>query len=134
LRKPVRSTSEALALFSDRLGEFQRGYCSAIDRVLQLRKPTIVCTIYEGNLGPEEARIARVALMTFNDIILRAAFARRVSIIDLRFVCTEAADYANPIEPSGLGGRKIAQAIAFACGAVGAPDPVSVHVGRRSTE
>ena len=33
-------------------------------------------------------------------------------MIDLRLVCCEAADYANPIEPSGSGGRKIAKAIA----------------------
>jgi GDSL-like Lipase/Acylhydrolase family len=134
LNKAVRSTSETLKLFSGRLREFQRRYGSAIDGALELGKLTTVCTIYEGNLEPEEARIARVALMTFNDIILRAAFARRVPVIDLRFICTEAADYANPIEPSGSGGRKIAEAIAFACGAIKAPAPVPVHVGRRSGE
>ena len=134
LNTPVRSTSETLELFSRRLREFQRRYASAIDAALELGKLTTVCTIYEGNLGPEEARIARVALMTFNDIILRAAFARRVPVIDLRFFCTEPADYANPIEPSGPGGRKIAEAIAFACGAVKAPAFVPVHVGRRSGE
>jgi hypothetical protein len=32
-------------------------------------------------------------------------------VIDLRLVCTEPADYANPIEPSSRGGEKIAQAI-----------------------
>jgi hypothetical protein len=29
----------------------------------------------------------------------------------LRFVCSSAADYANPIEPSSAGGAKIARAI-----------------------
>jgi lysophospholipase L1-like esterase len=130
LSTTVRSTGETLALFSDRLGEFERSYGFAIDRALQLGKPTAVCTIYEGALEPEEARIARVALMTFNDIVLRTAFARGVPIIDLRFVCTEAADYANPIEPSGSGGRKIAEAIARACGALQASSPVPVHIGR----
>jgi hypothetical protein len=128
LNTPVRSTSETLELFSGRLREFQRRYGSAIDATLALGKLTTVCTIYEGNLEPAEARIARVALMMFNDIILRAAFARRVPVIDLRLVCTKAVDYANPIEPSGSGGRKIARAIAFACGAVEAPGPVPVHV------
>lgn len=128
LSQPVRSTSEALALFSDRLREFQRSYGRAIDRALQLRKPTIMCTIYEGNLEPQQARIARVALMTFNDVLLRAAFARGLPVIDLRFICTEGVDYANPIEPSGAGGRKIALAIARACGAVDKAAPVLVHV------
>jgi hypothetical protein len=129
LRTPVRSTGEALSLFSDRLSGFRRSYSLAIDSALQLKKPVIACTIYEGNLEPAEARTARVALMMFNDIILRAAFARRISVIDLRFICTEAADYANPIEPSGSGGRKIAAAIARACGALGASAPVAVHLG-----
>ena len=129
LSKRVRSTSETLALFADRLREFQRRYGSAIDRALQLGMPATVCTIYEGNLEPEEARITRVALMTFNDIVLRTAFGRRVPVIDLRFICTAAADYANPIEPSGSGGRKIAQSIALACGVLDGPVPVPVYVG-----
>jgi hypothetical protein len=32
-------------------------------------------------------------------------------MIDLRFVCSSPADYANPIEPSSIGGAKIARAI-----------------------
>jgi hypothetical protein len=42
---------------------------------------------------------------------------RAIDVIDLRLVCTEASDYANPIEPSGTGGKKIADAIAAAVGA-----------------
>ena len=34
------------------------------------------------------------------------------ALVDLRLVCTEAADYANPIEPSTAGGAKIARAVA----------------------
>ena len=63
-------------------------------------------------LDPPEADVARIALMTFNDVILRCGFERHLSIIDLRLVCSEKADYANPIEPSGSGGLKIAKAIA----------------------
>jgi hypothetical protein len=44
-------------------------------------------------------------------------------VIDLRLVCTEPADYANEIEPSGPGGRKIAAAVARSVGA--APGEVS---------
>ena len=32
-------------------------------------------------------------------------------VLDLRLVCTEAADYSNAIEPSSVGGAKIARAI-----------------------
>ncbi len=87
-------------------------YRQAIDRVLRLRLPTTVCTIYNGNLpDPQQARVARIALMMFNDVILRAALEHGLPIIDLRLVCDEPEDYANPIEPSGQGGAKIAQAI-----------------------
>jgi hypothetical protein len=44
------------------------------------------------------------------------AFDSRLPVIDLRLVCTEPADYANPIEPSSRGGEKIARAIIGALG------------------
>jgi hypothetical protein len=79
---------------------------------LALGRQTTVCTIYEGDLEPPAlAAAARAALVFFNDVILRVALQRRTGIIDLRLVCTEPADYANPIEPSGAGGQKIAAAI-----------------------
>ena len=51
-------------------------------------------------------------------IILGYALQHRLDVIELRAICSEPADYANPIEPSGHGGRKIAQAIARVLGAV----------------
>jgi hypothetical protein len=51
-------------------------------------------------------------LAVFNDEISRAAFAHRLPLIDLRLICSDDADYANPIEPSAKGGAKIAGAIA----------------------
>ena len=36
---------------------------------------------------------------------------RGLPIIDLRVLCNDDADFANPIEPSAIGGQKIAQAI-----------------------
>jgi len=60
--------------------------------------------------------VARVGLTAFNDVILRVAFECRFQVIDLRLVCSEAADYANPIEPSSAGGQKIARAIIASLG------------------
>jgi hypothetical protein len=108
---PVRSTAQALELFRDRLVDFEANYTNALDSVLALGRTTTVCTVYNGNFPPPDADRARVALTLFNDTILRCALKRNVSVIDLRLVCTEAADFANPIEPSGPGGRKIALAI-----------------------
>jgi hypothetical protein len=126
----VKSTAEALTLFGERILRFEHAYLAAIDGALALRRDTTVCTIYNGNLGAREAALARVALMMFNDVILRVAFERGLRVIDLRFVCSEAADYANPIEPSGRGGRKIAQAIARSVGAAeGHLHPATVYAG-----
>ena len=112
----VRSSAETLALFADRLDAFAASYGAAIDAVVALRRHTVVSTIYNGALAPDQAAIARVGLMMFNDVIVRAAVARRLDVIELRAICTEPGDYANPIEPSGEGGRKIARAVARAVG------------------
>ncbi|HYF89222.1 hypothetical protein [Azospirillum sp.] len=61
---------------------------------------------------PLRQRLVVTGLTVFNDVITRAAFARGLPLIDLRLICDEAADYANPIEPSVQGGGKIARAIA----------------------
>ena len=115
LSSPVRSTADALRLFGQRIGAFEQSYRRGLAPVLALRKPVTLCTIYNGDLPDrEQAALARVALMMFNDTILRVAFEHRLASIDLRLICSEREDYANPIEPSGCGGRKIAIAIARA--------------------
>lgn len=108
----VGSTREALLLFGARAASFEQRYRVAIQAVVARLPRTTVCTIYNGNLPPEQAQAARVALMLFNDAILRVAFELELGVIDLRLVCSQPSDYANPIEPSGSGGAKIARAIA----------------------
>src|SRR5215467_11861764 len=105
-------TAEALTIFGRRMFQFEAEYRSAIDAALMLKREITVCTIYNGNLGEPEGPLARVGLTIFNDVILRIAFERHLSVIDLRLVCSDPSDYANPIEPSGSGGKKIAAAIA----------------------
>jgi hypothetical protein len=111
----VSSTTEALRLFGERSARFEAEYRDAMTRVLASGKSLTLCSIYNGNLDASEAPVARIALMLFNDAILRVAFEQELDLIDLRLVCADPADYANPIEPSGSGGRKIAQSIAHAC-------------------
>jgi hypothetical protein len=116
LNLPVASTRDALHLFGDRVGKFEQSYRAAILAVTRRVARVTVCTVYNGNLPANEAPSARVALMTFNDAILRVAFELGLDVIDLRLVCSEPTDYANPIEPSGSGGLKIARAIVDALG------------------
>lgn len=72
-----------------------------------------MCTIYNGSF-PDASyqRLVSTALMVFNDVILRVGIEFGLTILDLRFVCSSASDYANPIEPSSIGGEKIARCIA----------------------
>jgi hypothetical protein len=114
----VRSTAEALTLFADRLAPFEASYRAAIGEVVALGRPVTVCTVYNGALAPDQATVARIGLTLFNDVILRVAFELRLGVIELRTICDERSDYANPIEPSGQGGLKIARAIARAIGAL----------------
>jgi hypothetical protein len=107
----VGSTTEALLLFAERLSVFDESYRQAIQAATSLGRPTTVCTIYNGQFPDELRHAARVALMMFNDVIQTVAREFGVDVIELRNVCTEESDYANPIEPSGSGGRKIAHAI-----------------------
>jgi len=128
VRLSIKSASDALLTLGKRAQGFERGYRAAIDRVRRLGRPTTVCTIYNGNLSGQEGAAARVALMAFNDAILRVAFEEHLQVIDLRLVCTEPADYANPIEPSSRGGEKIARAIMRSLGlATPAADPSRVY-------
>ncbi len=114
---PARSTADALRLLGQAVDRFEANYRSAVRLVLDRGLPATLCTIYNGAFEePDLAARARVALMMFNDVILRVAFEHHASAIDLRLICNEKADYANPIEPSGQGGRKIAKAIVRATG------------------
>lgn len=117
LSLPVRSTGEALALFGERVGRFEANYRRAITPVVASGRAVTLCTIYNGDLQDRaQAAAARVALALFNDVIVRTALEHRTGLIDLRLVCTAPSDYANPIEPSGPGGRKIAAHIVVALG------------------
>jgi len=113
----VSSSTQALEVFADRIDAFERAYRSAVRRAVSLGRYTAVCTVYNGALEPERARIARVGLSLFNDVIVRTAVDLRLDALELRLVCSDPADYANPIEPSGTGGAKIARAIARMVGA-----------------
>jgi hypothetical protein len=109
---PVRSTAEALAGLADIADEFERRYQRMLTEVLALELPTAICTVYYPRFpDPALQRVAVTGLTVFNDCIIRAAFAHGIPLLDLRFICTEEGDYANPIEPSAQGGAKIAEAI-----------------------
>jgi hypothetical protein len=112
LEDPARSMAEALTVLAGVAADFERAYQLMLEDLLGRRLPTAVCTIYNPRFADaQRQRLAVAALCIFNDAIIRAAFARGIPLIDLRLICDDDRDYANPIEPSARGGAKIAAAI-----------------------
>ena len=104
--------SKALDSLADVSSAFESEYRLAVDACLRPRLPLAVCTIYNGCFpDPSFQGIASLALAIFNDVIIRVAVEQGFPVIDMRLICTAPADYANPIEPSSIGGEKIAKAI-----------------------
>jgi len=112
LQMKVSSSAEVFDRLSDLASTFESYYRKMLQAVLNLNKPTTVCTIYYPRLPEDFAqKIAVAALATFNDVIIKQAFLAGIPLIDLRLVCNEDSDYANEIEPSEAGGGKIAKTI-----------------------
>jgi hypothetical protein len=112
LQQKAASSAEVLNKIADIAGAFAADYNKMMQALLTLNKPTAVCTIYYPRMRDALIqKLAVAALATFNDVIIKHAFMAGVPLIDLRLVCNEEADYANEIEPSAAGGKKIANAI-----------------------
>jgi hypothetical protein len=111
LQEPAESYSEVLAGLADMHEQFRRQYRDMLQVVLSHGKPAAVCTVYDAI--PELGRVEATGLCLFNDVILREAFQAGIPVIDLRLVCVDAGDYStvSAIEPSTVGGGKIARAI-----------------------
>ncbi len=112
LQQKAASSAEVLNKLADVASTFEEHYGEMLRAVLSLKKATAVCTIYYPRMpDPFIQKVAVAALTVFNDVIIRQAFMAGIPLIDLRLVCNEDADYANEIEPSEAGGKKIAGAI-----------------------
>jgi hypothetical protein len=112
LDAPTATVASSLETLAEVAAAFVTRYRAAVDACSKTRLPLTVCTIHDGCF--EDAafqRIASTTLALFNDAIIRVAVERALPVIDLRFVCARPEDYANPIEPSSIGGEKIARAI-----------------------
>jgi len=112
LGQSAGSVGEGMMVLAQAQSRFAERYSAMLEAVLGEGLPTALCTIYDANFPEPEGRVVTAALSLFNDAITRAAFSSGLALIDLRLICAEPGDYANPIEPSEQGGAKIARAIA----------------------
>ena len=112
LNEPARSVGEGLHKVAAVGDAFRADYRAMLDQAVGRKLPVAVCTIYDPRFADAlQRRIGSAALAILNDAITREAFARDISLIDLRVLCDSDQDFANPIEPSVQGGSKIARAI-----------------------
>jgi hypothetical protein len=112
LERATQSVSGALSLLAEVRERFRAEYQAMLDAVQAAARPAALCTIYDPRYpDPQRRLLAGTALTLLNDVITREAFARGLSLLDLRVLCGQDADFANPIEPSVQGGQKIAEAI-----------------------
>jgi hypothetical protein len=99
-----------------------------LTNALSYNLPTILLTIYHPCFNHSEIervsdymipgvnnetlqKMAMTALPIFNDIIFQEAVNFNIPVIDLRLIFNDKSDYANPIEPSAIGGLKMAKVI-----------------------
>ena len=99
-----------------------------LPNVLKYRLKTTVCTIYNPHFEhssldriismlPKNSNLKKLqrrsttALPLFNNIIFQEAFNFGLPVMDLRLIFNSDEDYANPIEPSAIGGMKMAKII-----------------------
>ncbi len=114
--KEIDTVGGGILEMHDIQNEFSAKYELTLSALLERQIPMFVCSIYDQIPFPDELmrQLAQTSLSIFNDAIFRSAALGGVSILDLRAVCTDESHFAesSPIEPSVLGGEKIAQAIA----------------------
>jgi hypothetical protein len=112
IAESVTSVGQALQRLTQIGQHFAQAYGQMLQAVLRRQLPTLLCTIYYPNFADAQVQaVTSAGLLFFNDGILAAAIRAGLPVLDLRFVCTQPADYANAIEPSVMGGAKIAEGI-----------------------
>lgn len=100
-------------MLADMQMEFRMEYRRLLKDALAITEHVLTCTIYRPCYAYDQ-RLKKVSkaidplLSMFNDVIVEESSVRKLEIVDLRHVCRGKRDFANAIEPSSEGARKIA--------------------------
>jgi hypothetical protein len=106
----------ALEKSSELIGEIQENYTKILEHLSQYDAKVLLCTVYEGDLESdvllaEYDKAGQAMLKMHNDSVYYLASKFDVDVLELRNIFTNKVDYANPIEPSHIGGEKLAKSI-----------------------
>ncbi len=119
---PVTEVASALQVLRAAQEEFHRRYELLMTWLEGFRCPVAVCTIYNAPAfeTTKENTAAFAALSMFNDSVSRLARRHGFEVVELRDVFTEDGDFSavSPIEPSELGGAKLAEELVAFCEAL----------------
>lgn len=118
LPKEALSIKHALDQLRPRIDEFKADYSRMLQYVKKRNVTTAVCTIYNCDFPSDQKLAAETVLNIFNSIIYEAANQHNISVIELRRVLTNPADYTCETAISTGGGRKLTTAICKHFGAI----------------
>ena len=95
---------------------FKKQYETIVANLSSHRANLLLCTVYEGDLVDSDEfsdvnNSSKTMVSIFNDIVYRTANKCGAEVLELRDIFVRPEDYANPIEPSHIGGGKLAKAI-----------------------
>ena len=128
LSRATRNIGDGFLTFHDFRESFESDYVEMLTNALSFNIPTTLCTIYHPCFNHSDMervsdymshgvdsetlqKKAMTALPIFNDIIFQEAVNFNIPVIDLRLIFNDKSDYANEIEPSAIGGLKMAKVI-----------------------
>jgi hypothetical protein len=112
LRKTVTTVGQGLRVLAEVCERFEGDYRRLLATIRDRHLPAAVCAVYNPAIhDPVTRREVVAALGLYNDGIIRVAREFKFPVLELRVICTDAADFVAQIEPSLHGGAKIAEAI-----------------------
>ena len=114
--KEVLTAKEVMEQAVCKLAPIKKRYRTIVEKLSQENSKLLLCTVYEGNLTNDlfyrDIAFASQAMVSMlNDVIFSTAATFNVDVLELRNIFTTPEDYANPIEPSHIGGKKLASRI-----------------------
>ena len=95
------------------MAPIKRRYRTIVENLSQQNSRILLCTVYEGDLLNDPllcdiALSSKTMVSMLNDIIYSISNMYDTDVLELRNIFTKPRDYANPIEPSHIGGSKFA--------------------------
>ena len=108
---PIENINKALSdVHKQILKPLEQRFETIVEKLSSHRANLLLCTVYEGDLGrTDEFRdvldSSKIMVSSFNDTVYKTASKYNADVLELRHIFTSPEDYANPIEPSHVGGE-----------------------------